>query len=111
MRRYIFMSALLLVCAFGRRAAAQTITTFAGNGTTGYTDSLGVPTNAEFNHPWGLAMDAAGNFFIADFVNSAIRKISAAGVISTYAGTTTRGYGGDGAAATAAMLQRPAGIV
>jgi trimeric autotransporter adhesin len=110
MKKSVCLFMLGMMCLWGNNVSAQTIYTFAGNGITGYTDSLGVPANAEFNHPWGLAMDRAGNFFVADYVNSAIRKISAAGVISTYAGTTTRGYGGDGAAATAAMMQRPASL-
>jgi trimeric autotransporter adhesin len=91
-------------------ARGQMISTYAGNGITGYTDSGGVRTNAEFNHPWGLAFDGAGNLYIADHVNSAIRKITPSGIISTYAGTTTTGYMGDGGPATDAFLERPASI-
>lgn len=105
---------ILLLLLFGgalHNADGQPIYTYAGSGITGHTDSGGVLTLAQFNHPWGLAFDRAGNMFIADHVNSEIRKISTAGAISTYAGTTVTGHTGDSSAATAAALNRPASIV
>ena len=55
-------------------------------------------------------MDKAGNIYIADFNNFVIRKISAAGVISTVAGNNTNGYSGDGGAATNATLSYPSDV-
>jgi hypothetical protein len=104
------LSILLLACLPQDNSSAQTVYTFAGNGVTGYTDGSGSPTAAEFNHPWGITLDSHGNLFISDHVNSAVRKISASGIISTDVGTTTTGYYGDGGPASAANLSRPAGI-
>ncbi|GGH23419.1 hypothetical protein [Mucilaginibacter phyllosphaerae] len=81
-------------------------TTVAGNGTLGYTD--GPAASAQFYAPAGLAVDAAGNIFVADMGNNLIRKISTAGVVSTVAGNGSAGYAnGTGAAAT---FSSPAGI-
>jgi sugar lactone lactonase YvrE len=109
MKKGIYLKLFMIACLFSGKVNAQIIRTFAGNGITGYTDSGGVITAAEFNHPWGLAL-ASGNMYIADYINSAIRKISPSGVISTYAGNTTNGFYGDGGQATDAMLRRPSGI-
>ena len=81
------------------------ITTVAGNGAFGYSGDGGSATAAAFNQPYYLALDAAGNIYVADSRNSCIRKVSAAtGDISTVAGNTTFGYSGDGGPATAASF-------
>ena len=67
-------------------------------------------TSAALNDPWGLAVDVSGNVFIADAGNERIRKISAGGMISTYAGGGISGLG-DGGPATAADLGNPWGLV
>ena len=87
-------------------AATGVITTVAGNGTTGYS-GVNVPaTAAELSSPKGLALDSAGNLFIADSGNNRVREVSAStGLITTVAGNGTAGYGGDNAAATAAALR------
>ena len=51
------------------------ITTVAGNGTNGYSGDGGAATNAELNDPYGVAVDATGNLFIADSDNDRIRKV------------------------------------
>jgi len=106
--RTLFLLIFLLLVF--KNSRGQYIETLAGNGIEGYTDSMGVLLNAEFNHPYGLVFDRKGNLFIADHVNSAIRRISTSGVISTFAGTTTFGYSGDSSQATAATMKRPTGI-
>lgn len=96
-----------------RRVDATTgvITTVAGNGTQGNTGDGGQATAAELGGPIGLAMDSAGNLYIADHVSSVVRKVTAAGIISTVAGTGTAGYNGDDVPATSAELNQPSGIV
>ena len=71
----------------------------------------GVPaTQAWLNFPSGLALDKAGNLFIADWLNNRIRKVNPAGTISTVAGDGTEGFGGDGGLATSAMLNLPTDV-
>lgn len=71
-------------------AATGMISTIAGAaGITGTADGTGVA--ARFNRPRGLAMDASGNLYVADFINHLIRKVTPAGVVSTFAGTGTAG--------------------
>ena len=57
-----------------------------------------------------MALDSAGNLYIADSNNHRIRKVTPGGTISTYAGTGTEGFSGDGGPATAAHLDRPDGV-
>ena len=61
-------------------AVGGTITTVAGNGNTGFSGDGGVATSAQLNNPWGLAVDTAGNLYIADLSNNRIRKVTFAGV-------------------------------
>ncbi|CAB4598472.1 unannotated protein [freshwater metagenome] len=83
---------------------AGTISTFAGNGTAGFAGDGGPATNANLNGPNGVAVDAAGNLYIADSGNHRIRKVTPAGTISTFAGNGTAGFAGDGGPATDARL-------
>jgi len=96
-----------------RRIAVATgiITTIAGNGIEGYSGDDGPATAASLDSPSGLAVDAAGNLYIADTHNQRIRKIAAAsGLITTVAGSGAFGYSGDNAAATGAKLALPHGL-
>jgi trimeric autotransporter adhesin len=93
------------------------ITTVAGNGygagmpgVGGYTGDGGQATAAEFDGPSDVAFDMAGNMYIADQSNSAIRKVNTSGIITTIARTGSSGYNGDGIAATSAELNQPIGI-
>ena len=87
------------------------ITTVAGNGAAGYSGDGGPATTAMLNAPYGLAFDAAGNMYIADAFNEAIRKVSTSGIITTIAGNGTAGFSGDSGPATAAELYSPDEIV
>jgi len=90
---------------------AGIITTIAGNGTAGPTGNGGPASAALLNNPSGVAIDGAGNLYIADTGNNEIREIIAAtGNIVLFAGNGTAGYSGDGAAATSAMLNQPLGV-
>jgi trimeric autotransporter adhesin len=86
------------------------ISTVAGSGGFGYSGDGGAATNAEMRYPHGVAVDGAGNIYIADVTNHSIRKVDSAGNISTVAGTGTDGYSGDGGAATSAELASPTGV-
>jgi len=86
------------------------IRTIAGNGDQGFGGDGGVATDAQFNSPYGVAVDSAGNVFVADYGNARVRKISPDGLISTFAGNGTYGFSGDGGPATAAALSGPTGV-
>jgi sugar lactone lactonase YvrE len=84
-----------------------TISTFVGNGQAGYSGDGGPSTSAQITFAEGLALDGAGNLYIADELNNVIRKVTPAGTISTVAGNGSFGYSGDGGAATSAQLAYP----
>jgi len=89
---------------------AGVVTTFAGStaGTAGTTNATG--TAARFNQPSGISFDASGNLYVADFNNNEIRKITSAGVVTTFAGSTTGGAGFTNATGTAARFRTPTGV-
>ena len=81
------------------------VSTLAGSGTSGYTDGTG--TSAQFNSPTGVAVDGAGNVYVADQGNHRIRKITTSGVVSTLAGSTSGYTDGTG---TSAKFNNPIGV-
>jgi sugar lactone lactonase YvrE len=87
------------------------ITTVAGTGTAGFGGDGGPATKARLNTPHGIASDAEGNLYVADPQNQRIRRVDAStGIITTVAGTGSRGYGGDGGPATKARINYPKGV-
>jgi sugar lactone lactonase YvrE len=82
------------------------VSTYAGSGTAGFAN--GVAVTAQFNFPYGVCADAAGNIYVADAGNHRIRKIDGGGNVSTYAGNGTAGFA-NGAAATA-QFNNSAGV-
>ena len=87
------------------------ITTIAGTGERGFSGDGRPATEAQLGWPYGVAVDGAGNVYIADSENQRIRKVDSSGIITTIAGTGVRGYSGDGGPATEAQFNLPYGVV
>ena len=115
-RKQIF--ALLFISLFVLHLSAQNIVvvnsirTIAGiGGNGGFSGDGGPATAAQLNSPEVDVVDAAGNVYFADYENSRVRRIDAiTGVITTIAGTGTRGFSGDGGQATSAELGGASGL-
>ncbi|MEK7474273.1 MAG: hypothetical protein AAB152_01450 [Candidatus Coatesbacteria bacterium] len=85
-----------------------TITTIAGDGSPGTGCESCAAETAQFNGPCGVAVDTAGNIYVADTNNHRIRKITSGGVVTTIAGVSgSSGFGGDSGAGTSAYLNQP----
>jgi uncharacterized protein (TIGR03437 family) len=93
-----------------RKIAGSNISTAAGNGLLSYSGDGGSAMQAQMSQPTSVAVDAAGNIYVADTLNHAVRQITAKGVISTFAGTGAPGFTGDGSAANKAQLNAPQGV-
>jgi uncharacterized protein (TIGR03437 family) len=93
-----------------RLAPGGTLQTAAGNGSLGSAGDDGAARFAQLDTPSACATDSAGNLFIADTANHAIRKVNPAGVISTVAGVGAAGASGDEGPATSAQLASPRGV-
>ncbi len=108
---------LLLAASLGSPLRAQsdyatpyTFGILAGAaGSTGSVDGTG--TAAQFNQPFGIALDSSGNLYVADKKNNVIRKISSSGVVTTVAGTASNAGGSANGTGTAASFNQPAGVV
>jgi sugar lactone lactonase YvrE len=93
--------------AIRRVTANGIITTVAGTGDAGFAGDGGPATAAKLNNPVAVAVDAAGNIYIADSSNYRVRRVTPAGMIDTVAGTGSSGFTGDNGPATAARLGSP----
>ncbi|GLZ00202.1 NHL repeat-containing protein [Actinoplanes sp. NBRC 103695] len=101
-----------------RKVASNVISTFAGNGWFAFSGDGGQAADAQFDRPAGMAVDSAGNLFVADSYNNRIRKIALDGVVTTVAGSgsgcttgcTTALSVKDGQLATTALLYRPTNV-
>lgn len=93
-------------------AESGIIATIAGTGEEGYGGDEGPATEAKLNWPTGVAVDDAGNVYIADRNNERIRRVDPEGIITTFAGTGEWGYDSDedGGPATEALLNWPADV-
>lgn len=86
------------------------ISTVAGSGQMGFSGDGGLATDARMRRPRRVALDAAGNLYIADYGNNRIRKVGTDGIITTIAGTGVPGFGGDGGPATDAAIRSPTAL-
>lgn len=110
--RYVFRAGFRICSVVGliagllstATATAQTVSALAGNGVPGFNGDGILATSASLNMPYGVAVDAVGNRYIADFANFRIRKVAPNGVITTVAGNGNPGYSGDGGPATSASI-------
>jgi sugar lactone lactonase YvrE len=93
-----------------RVSASGIISTVAGSANPGFSGDGGLATSAGLNSPRHVTVDAAGNIYFSDAGNRRVRRVSAAGIISTIAGNNTFNDAGDGAQATLARLERPGGV-
>lgn len=86
------------------------ISTYAGTGTKGYAGDGGPATAANIFGPWGITLDGCGNLYICDYDNYVVRKVSAGGTITTFAGNHKRGYTGDGGTPDSARVYLPSSL-
>jgi sugar lactone lactonase YvrE len=114
-----FHNRIRMVCGASNTATINGVTcpgagiilTIAGDGTVGSDGDGGLAAKASLTQPSGVALDGAGNLYIADTGNNKVREITAAtGIINTVAGNGTAGFAGDNAAATAAELFQPQSV-
>lgn len=94
-----------------RLAVNGIISTFAGTGTNGSTGDGGLATAAQLSVPTSVVLDRAGNVYIGEFGGCRIRRVTADNRISTFAGTGTCGYSGDGGAAVSAQIGSVYGLL
>lgn len=91
--------------------AVGNVTTIVGTGVGGFSGDGGPATDAQIDAPTGVALDAAGNLYFADFLNNRIRRVDkVSNQITTVAGNGGAGYDGDGKAATSASLNNPTDV-
>ena len=96
-----------------RRVDARTgvITTCAGCGEAGYSGDGGPAGHARFNEPYGIAVDIAGNIYVADRHNHCVRRIDGtSGIVTTFAGNGSSGFAGDDGQASQAGMVEPNGL-
>ena len=106
--RTVYLAVFLPALCLAQAPPKFTITTLAGNTGAGFADGTG--SAAQFSSPCQLAVDSAGNVYVADPGNSRIRKITPDGTVSTIAGNGTAGYAGDGKPPTQANISQPCGV-
>lgn len=103
----VFTAALVSRLTAATAPTSYTIQTVAGSDNSG---NGGSATSVALGQPEGIAIDSAGNIYVAEAANSRVRKIATDGSIQTFAGTGVAGFSGDGGPATAAQLNQPYGL-
>jgi uncharacterized protein (TIGR03437 family) len=93
-----------------RKVSAGTVTTIAGTGVAGFSGDGKAAVDAQLNFPYGLALDSAGNVYVADLGNQRVRRIGTDGVIITIAGTGRKASSPDGDAPTSTSLLSPRNV-
>ena len=83
------------------------VSTFAGSGSGGFDGDGGLASAAQLLNPTSIAVGPEGSLYIADYLNNRIRKVSAAGIITTFAGTGVNGYSREGGQASATDMGTP----
>ncbi len=91
-------------------ATSSTITTYAGTGGSGSSGDGGQATSAQVFQPFGVTLDATGNLYIAESPSNKVRKVAPGGIITTFAGTGSVGFSGDGGPAISAQINNPTGV-
>ena len=91
--------------------AGNTITTVAGNGSSGYAGDGSLAVNAQLSFPRSVYVDTTGSVYIADRFNHRLRRVNPSGGIATLVGDGGRGHTGDQIAANRARLAAPTGVV
>jgi uncharacterized protein (TIGR03437 family) len=107
---YITDAGLSTVRKVAPNGIITTVAGVAANEPGRYAGDGGPATQARLNNPRGVAVDAAGNVYIADTTNHRVRKVNRDGIITTVAGTGQEAFGGDGGPATQAQLALPGGL-
>ena len=108
--RLIISGLLLAMTAWPQTEADWRIHTIAGTGKPGHGGDGGRAAEAPLDFPLGVAVDKAGNVYIAEHFSQRIRRVNATGTITTVAGIGEPGYGGDGGPAVRAQLSFPSGV-
>ena len=106
----IISGLLLAMTTWSQTESVWRIHTIAGDGKPGRGGDGGTAVEAQLDLPVGLAVDKAGNVYIADHYSQRVRRVDTAGTIDTVAGTGDPGYGGDGRPALVAQLNFPSGV-
>ena len=108
--KLIISGLLLAMTTWSQTESVWRIHTIAGDGKPGRGGDGGTAVEAQLDLPVGLAVDKAGNVYIADHYSQRVRRVDTAGTIDTVAGTGDPGYGGDGRPALLAQLNFPSGV-
>ncbi len=108
--RLLFSLVSVTAVSLAQTPPSYTISTVIGDGTAGFSGDSAAASAAQVNFPMSIARSSSGTLYIADTFNIRIRTVQTDGVIRTVVGTGTRGFSGDGAAATAALISSPYGV-
>jgi len=104
---FTLSAAMAGILTFSNPCSSQIMVRVAGTGFCGFSGDGGSALNAEICMPWGLAVDNSGNTYIGNWSENVVRKVSAAGIISTWAGNGSMSFSGDGGKADTAGLPAP----